>query len=399
MSGDGGRVRSLRRGHGALCRAPLLAFLIACVIACAPGAPRSAVPSPTGASTLTPTLTPAGARLDAYLSGLAQAGDLRASALVARGDAVLLSKGYGAADEASEAPNTAKTRFRIGSITKQFTAMAILILQEQGKLRVEDSLCQYLSECPQAWRDITLRHLLTHTSGVPNYTNFPDFPALIGTPVTLDQLIARFRTQPLEFPPGARWSYSNSGYILLGSVIERVSGQSYSAFLQDHIFAPLGMRDTGYDTNSPPSPQHATGYLKAHVQPVYIDMSEVGPAGALYSTVEDLYRWDRALAQRRLVSAAALNAMFTPAISCPAGGCALPSDQGYGYGWFIAAESGQTLIYHLGHIDGFLTYNGFSEPDGVTVVLLSNLETTAVLGDSLKLAELARSALPTASAR
>jgi CubicO group peptidase (beta-lactamase class C family) len=369
----------LRRVHW-----PLILALLTLLAACAPlsnatGAPASATP------------TPMDARLDAFLGSLAQSGNLRGAVLVARGDTVLLSRGYGVADEASGAPNSATTRFRIGSITKQFTAMAILILQEQGKLRVEDSVCNYLSDCPNAWRPITLRHLLTHTSGVPDYTNFPDFPSLIGTPATLDQLIARFHSLPLEFTPGARWSYSNSGYILLGAVIERVSGQTYSAFLQNHIFGPLGMGDTGYDVNSPPSPQHATGYLRAHEQPVYLDMSEFGPAGALASTVEDLYRWDRALIAHRLVSQQTLDAMFAPAIPCPVGGCLLPSDRGYGYGWFIAAEAGQTLIYHVGRIDGFLTYNGFSRPDDITVVLLSNLETTAVLGDSLKLAQMARS--------
>jgi CubicO group peptidase (beta-lactamase class C family) len=374
-----GRLRRACRIHWSLILA-LLALLAACApLSNAPGAPASA------------TLTPMGARLDTFLSGLAQSGNLRGSVLVARGDTVLLSRGYGVADEASGAPNSATTRFRIGSITKQFTAMAILILQEQGKLRVEGSVCSYLSDCPDAWRPVTLRHLLTHTSGVPDYTNFPDFPSLIGAPATLDQLIARIRSLPLEFTPGARWSYSNSGYILLGAVIERVSGQSYSAFLQDHIFGPLGMGDTGYDVNSPPSPQHATGYLRAHVQPVYLDMSEFGPAGALASTVEDLYRWDRALISHRLVSQQTLDAMFAPAIPCPVGGCLLPSDRGYGYGWFVAAEAGQTLIYHVGRIDGFLTYNGFSRPDDITIVLLSNLETTAVLGDSLKLAQMARS--------
>jgi CubicO group peptidase (beta-lactamase class C family) len=365
-------------------------LLCALLVACAPVSNEPRSPTATSAQTPEATLTPLGATLDGYLSGLAQSGDLRGSVLVARGDTVLLSKGYGVANEASGAPNTATTRFRIGSITKQFTALALLILQEQGKLRVEDSICLYVSDCPEAWRPITLLHLLTHTSGIPNYTDLPDFPALIGTPATLDQLIARFRSLPLQFTPGARWSYSNSGYILLGAVIERISGQSYSAFLQEHIFAPLGMRDTSYDANSPPSPQHATGYLSAHHQPVYLDMSEFGPAGALASTVEDLYRWDRALIGHQLVSQQALEAMFTPTIPCPAGGCALPSDRGYGYGWFIATEGEQTLIYHLGHIDGFLTYNGFSRPDDITVVLLSNLETTAVLGDSLKLAEIAR---------
>jgi CubicO group peptidase (beta-lactamase class C family) len=375
------------RRHWLLCF-PLLMLLTACAsTSLAPRAPTSAATAPTA----TATLTPAGARLDAWLSGLAQSGELRGSVLVARGDTVLLSRGYGVADEASGAPNTATTRFRIGSISKQFTAMAILILQEQGKLRVEDTICLYVSDCPDAWRPVTLRHLLTHTSGVPDYTNFPDFPALIGAPATLDQLIARFKSLPLEFTPGARWSYSNSGYILLGAVIERVSGQSYSAFLRDHIFAPLGMRDTSYDVNNPPSPQHATGYLSAHERPVYLNMSEFGPAGALASTVEDLYRWDRALARHQLVGQRTMDAMFTPAIPCPAGGCLLPSDRGYGYGWFIAAVAGQTLIYHLGRIDGFLTYNGFSRPDDITVVLLSNLETTAALGDSLQLAAMARS--------
>lgn len=384
MRVKGGDMSCLRRFQ------PLCLLLFALLLACVPVSNEPRPPTATSVQTPEATLTPLGARLDAYLSGLAQSGDLRGSVLVARGDTVLLSKGYGVADEASGAPNTATTRFRIGSITKQFTAMAILILQEQGKLRVEDSICRYVSDCPEAWRPIALRHLLTHTSGIPNYTDLPDFPALIETPATLDQLIARFRSLPLQFTPGARWSYSNSGYILLGAVIERVSGQSYSAFLQDHIFTPLGMRGASYDANTPPSPQHATGYLSAHHQPVYLDMSEFGPAGALASTVEDLYRWDRALIAHRLVSQQTMAAMFTPAIPCPAGGCALPSDRGYGYGWFIAAEAGQTLIYHLGRIDGFLTYNGFSRPDDITVVLLSNLETTAVLGDSLKLADMAR---------
>jgi CubicO group peptidase (beta-lactamase class C family) len=385
MRVKGGDIFSLHRFQS------LWLLLFALLLACVPVSNEPRPPTATATQTPEATLTPLGARLDAYLSGLAQLGDLRGSVLVARGDTVLLSKGYGVADEASGAPNTATTRFRIGSITKQFTAMAILILQEQGKLRVEDSICRYVSDCPQPWRPITLRHLLTHTSGIPNYTDLPDFPALIGTPATLDQLIARFRSLPLEFTPGARWNYSNSGYILLGAVIERVSGQSYSAFLQDHIFTPLDMRDTSYDVNSPHSPQHATGYLSTHHQPVYLDMSEFGPAGALASTVEDLYHWDRALIAHQLVSQQTMDAMFMPAIPCPVGGCALPSDRGYGYGWFIATEAGQTLIYHLGRIDGFLTYNGFSRPDDITVVLLSNLETTAVLGDSTKLAEIARS--------
>jgi CubicO group peptidase (beta-lactamase class C family) len=324
-----------------------------------------------------------------YLSHLAETGALRGSVLVARGGTVLLSKGYGVADEASATPNTPATRFRIGSITKQFTAMAILILQERGDLRVQDSICLYITDCPPAWQPVTLHHLLTHTSGIPDYINSAGFPALIGTPATPEQLIDRFKDLPLEFTPGARWKYSNSGYTLLGYVIERVSGMSYASFLRENIFDPLQMKDSGYDSNTPSLPEHASGYLSPHNSPVYLDMSEFYAAGALYSSVEDLYRWDQALAAHRLITPEDSTAMFTAYIPCPPGGCALSTDLGYGYGWFIANDSNRTLIYHLGHIDGFLTFNGFYPQDHVDVVLLSNLETTAVLADSVKLGELA----------
>ncbi len=356
--------------------APLFAlFLVACG---APGpvsqAQRTAVVS---------TAESGGAAAEAqYLDDLAARNALTGSVLLARGDTVLLSRGYGLADEASQAPNTAQTRFRIGSNTKQFTAMAILLLQERGKLHVQDHLCLYIAACPTAWQPITLHHLLTHTSGIPDYINSPGFPALIGTPATPEQLIARFKDLPLLFAPGTRWSYSNSGYMLLGYIVEQVSGESYAQFLQDTIFGPLGMKDTGFDTNNPKPPTHATGYLSPGVQPVYLDMSEFYAAGALYSTVEDLHRWDEALLTHQLVSPQTMQAMFTPSVPCPAGGCALSSDVGYGYGWFVANESGHRLIYHWGRIDGFRSSNGFYPDDGVIVVVLSNLETTDVWGIS-----------------
>jgi CubicO group peptidase (beta-lactamase class C family) len=309
--------------------------------------------------------------------------------LIARNGVVLLSKGYGPADEASKIPDAPQTRFRIGSITKQFTAMAILILQERGKLHVQDHLCLYITDCPTDWQPITLQQLLTHTSGIPDYINSPDFPPYIGTPATPAQLIARFKDQPLLFAPGTRWSYSNSGYTLLGYIIEEVSGESYAQFLQENIFDPLQLRDTGYDSNTPALPQHATGYLSPHVEPVYLDMSEFYAAGALYSTVEDLERWDQALAMHRLVSQQSLDAMFAVAVPCPAGGCLLPSDLGYGYGWFIATESNQRLIYHLGHIDGFLTFNGFYPSVGLDVVVLSNMDSSPVLNIATHLGAMA----------
>ena len=322
---------------------------------------------------------------DAYLTQLAASGTFRGSVLIAHDGMVLLSKGYGLADEARNIPNTPQTRFRIGSITKQFTAMAIVILQERGKLQVQDHVCLYVPDCPVDWQPITLKHLLTHTSGIPDYINQPDFLSFIGTPATPEQLVARFKDVPLLFTPGDHWSYSNSGYTLLGYIIERVSGETYAQFLQENIFDPLQLRDTGYDTNNPPLPQHATGYISPHVEPVYIDMSELYAAGALYSTVEDLERWDQALAMGRLVSQQSLDAMFAVSIPCPAGGCGLSTDLGYGYGWFIAKESNQQLIYHLGHIDGFLTFNGFYPASKLDVVVLSNLDSAPVLTTSVKL--------------
>lgn len=348
------------------------------------------------APTATPTAIGGDSQADAYLAHLAATGAFRGSALVARGGTVLLSKGYGPADEDAAIPNTPRTRFRIGSITKQFTAMAILILQERGKLDVRDPICRYVTPCPQAWAPVTLEQLLTHTSGIPDYTNFADFPDVIGTPVSLPDLIARFAEKPLDFPPGARWSYSNSGYVLLGAVIERVSGGSYAAFLQDSIFGPLGVQDSGYDANSPALPAHATGYLSAHVKPVYLDMSEFYAAGALYSTVEDLHTWNLALAAHRLISKRSTDAMFAVHIPCPPSGCALPTDLGYGYGWFVAKDAGRTLIYHLGHIDGFLTFNGFYPDDAVDVVVLSNMDSSPVLAISTHLGEMALGMSPSA---
>jgi len=328
--------------------------------------------------------------IDSYLSKLASEGKLTCSVLVARRGAVLVSAGYGLADEENRIPNTPHTRFRIGSNTKQFTAAAILMLQDRGQLNVRDNLCQYVSNCPTAWQSITLFHLLTHTSGIPNYTDFADFPSLIDTPVTVEGLIDRFKSRPLEFDPGARWSYSNSGYVLLGYIIEKTSGRTYADFLNENIFAPLLMMDTGYDVNDPPISNHATGYLSPGIKPVHFDMSEVYAAGALYSTVEDLYRWDQVLLAGSLLSPDSLRAMTSAQVPCPSGGCALSTDRGYGYGWFIADESNHSYVYHWGRIDGYKSSNGFYPQEQISVVLLNNLETTDVFGISTHLGELAQ---------
>ena len=341
---------------------------------------KSATASP-AAPSLQFTPFPNAAQIDTYLTHLSQTGVLSGSVLVAH-HGIIFSKGYGLADKDAHIPNTPQTRFRIGSVTKQFTAMAILILQEQGKLHLLDHLCLYISNCPTDWQPITLFHLLTHSSGIPDYTNLADFVATWTLPTTPQELISRFITLPLDFPPGTRFRYSNSGFVLLGYIIERVSGESYATFLQQHIFTPLNLHNTGYDSTNPPLPQHATGYYSGYVRPEPYDMSVLYAAGALYSTVEDLYRWDLALQQHTLLSPQAEDSMFTLHIYCPPsgpGGCLMHSDQGYGYGLFIATEPEGRLIYHVGHIDGFFAYNGFYANADLEVVVLSNLETTDVL--------------------
>lgn len=324
---------------------------------------------------------PDAVQIDAYLTHLTAKGVMNGSVLVAH-DGMVFDKGYGVADKEKHVLNTPQTRFRLGSVSKQFTALAILMLQERGKLRVQDHLCLYIPSCPQDWRPITIEHLLTHTSGIPDYTNFPDFAVTWTQAVTVEQLIARFKDVPLEFAPGSAFRYSSSGYVLLGYIIERVSHMSYATFLQKQIFDPLALHNTGYDTQYPALPQHATGYYPGYSKPDAYDMSVLYAAGALYSTVEDLYVWDQALASHALVAQQSLDAMFALHASCPPsgpGGCLMRSDLGYGYGWFIAQEPQGRLIYHVGRIDGFLAYNGFYPATNTDVVVLSNLETTDVL--------------------
>ena len=335
----------------------------------------------------TPHPLPQAAQIDAYLTQLAAKGVLGGSVLVAH-DGMVFEKGYGVADKDVHILNTPQTRFRLGSVTKQFTAMAILMLQERGKLQVQDRMCLYVPDCPQDWQTITIEQLLTHTSGIPDYTNFADFAVTWTQPVTVEQLIARFKDKPLDFSPGSVFRYSSSGYVLLGYIIERLSKMSYAAFLQQYIFGPLAMKNSGYDTRYPALPQHATGYYSGYVKPDAYDMSVLYAAGALYSTVEDLYIWDQALMTHKLVSQQSLDAMFALHVPCPAssgGGCLQRADIGYGYGWFLAQEPQGRLIYHLGRIDGFLSYNGFYPATNVVVVVLSNLESTNDLqiGDTL----------------
>ena len=327
--------------------------------------------------------------IDARIDEVATSGGFRGSLLVARNGSLLLRKAYGPADESAGVPNRPETRFRVGSITKQFVAAAVVRLRDRGALALSDSICAHLASCPVAWQPITLKHLLTHTSGLPDYTNLADFPSLIGTPATTAQLLARVRNLPLEFAPGDHWKYSNTGYVALGAVLEAASGRSWGEHLRDDLFVPLGMASTFVDDDAPALPAHASGYLSPGTRPVFLAMSEFAAAGALASTVDDLFAWDEALRKGLVLSAASLAEATTAQVPCPVVGCALSTDLGYGYGWFVAQVSARPYAYHWGHIDGFVSTNGFDASEGTVVVALSNLETTPTFAMSASLESLA----------
>jgi len=362
----------------------LVAFLSSCEARTAgntPHPPPRPLPSslPLATNTVLPVATPhpseVVSKTDAFLNQMLKAGLFSGSVLIAHNGEILVGKGYGMADREQQIPNTPQTKFRIGSVTKQFTAMAILILQAQGKLNVQDRICVYFTDCPPDWQPITIHQLLTHTSGIPNYTDFPDFRTIKKLPTSPAQLIARFKDKPLDFKPGAQWNYSNSGYIILGVIIERVSGEAYEVFLQQHIFGPLKLLDTGYTKNTN---QLAVGYLDAVSTADTVDISVYYAAGVLYSTIGDLYRWDQALYSEALVTKQLREQMFTPFASIPepvASGLE-SSDVGYGYGWFIGRQFNRQVIFHAGGLEGFHTNIYRFPAERVTVIVLSNQERT-----------------------
>jgi CubicO group peptidase (beta-lactamase class C family) len=317
------------------------------------------------------------ARVEEYMAARLQRDKFSGTVLIARAGQVIFCQGYGMANLELDVACSPQTKFRLGSITKQFTAMAILILQERGKLNVSDEIKKYIPDTPKAWDEITIHHLLTHTSGIPNVTSFPDFLKTLPNRVTLKELIAKFKDKPLEFKPGEKFKYSNSGYILLGQIIETVSGKPYASFLKDAIFVPLQMHDSGYDNAVQLLKHRASGYTRllgvATANALYIDMSIPHAAGALYSTVEDLLKWDRALDSEKLVSTKSLEAMHRP------------FKNGYGYGWAIDRKFGQPRYEHGGGIPGFVTIIERFPVEKLLVVALSNLETSRIerIGDDL----------------
>jgi D-alanyl-D-alanine carboxypeptidase len=274
---------------------------------------------------------------------------------------------YGLANVESHTPVTSNTIFEIGSITKQFTAAAILLLAQDGKLSVDDKISRHLTNTPPAWSQITIRQLLTHTSGLKSYTGLDGFE--FSRHLTEAQFIQRIGTYPLEFPSGAQWSYCNTGYNLLGFIIENVSGTNYWNFLRDRIFAPLQMTNTTARAPQPLPLDFARGYETNHAgQPIPRDpaITDTFAAGALASTVGDLAKWNAALDAGKILTAASRQQMWTPVKLNDA------TTHDYGFGWFLQPWHGLKNIAHSGSTDGFSASLQRFPDAGFTVIILCN---------------------------
>jgi CubicO group peptidase (beta-lactamase class C family) len=279
---------------------------------------------------------------------------------------VLLKKGYGLSSFQYDVPNTPSTKFRIGSLTKAFTAMAILKLQAKGALDLDDSINRILPDYPNGTL-ITVRHLLNHSSGIPNFTSTPDYwTKSMRLPADLNEIIEDFKEMSLEFTPGTDMNYNNSGYLLLTAIIEKVSGISYLDFLQKEIFDELNLADTGVDNGRTIVKSLAQGHTiwEKVIHTEYIDMSFPLGAYGMYSTVEDLYRWCQALVGNSLIDKELQNQMFT-------------SINGYGFGWFIE-DGAHKEVSHFGDINGFVNHLVVYPDEELVVIVLSNINITPV---------------------
>lgn len=362
-------------------RRMLLILLLALSGCVAPRPEPTPVVAPPPAPTPAPETVAEGNPYAAYMITLAEQQGFSGAILVARGDEVLFQGAYGMANRSYKVPNTVETRFRIASLSKQFAATAIMLLEEEGRLRVADPICQYLDACPAAWAPITIHHLLTHSAGVgePPYL---ELPLQYGSSYSFAAAIATFRDLPLAFAPGARFQYSNEGYTLLGAIVERVSGQPYMTFLQERVLGPAGMADTGnarsyaiiehlaagymrYGTNTADSyhmmacctTEVALGTLVA-AEPTFVTSPT---EGGLYATVADLYRWDRALASGRIVKPATVARMRT----------GYTND--YGYGWFVRPIHDLPAAAHNGGLNGYSSTMIHLPTVDTFVVVLANL--------------------------
>ncbi len=326
-----------------------------------------------------------GNELDKLLSEQFKNGEPGCAAIVAQNGKIVYKKAFGMANLELNVPMKSDMIFRIGSMTKQFTAIAILQLMELGKLDLQDDITKFIPDYPTRGQRITIENLLTHTSGINSYTSDPDFTQYMRMDKKPVEVINLFKDKQLEFVPGTKWSYSNSGYFLLGYIIEKVSGKTYAQYLDDNFFKPLGMTNSCLGSDSRIIMNRASGYQKGDggiINASMISMTIPYSAGSILSTVEDLYKWNQALHSYRLVKKETLAKAFTEYHLANGKGT------GYGYGWFLRKLQGSPTIEHGGGINGFLTSGVYLPDEDVFVAVLSNSTANPPELVSLKMAAL-----------
>jgi CubicO group peptidase (beta-lactamase class C family) len=306
-------------------------------------------------------------KLEELLVTYAKQGKFNGAVLVARNGELLLDKGYGLQDMASATVITPHSQFQVGSVTKQFTSTVIMKLQELGKLQVTDKLSKYFPGYPKG-DSINIEQLLTHTSGIYSYTNDENFMKNEVTKYhSRDEMMALFMNKPLDFPPGKDWNYSNSGYALLGYIIEKVTGKSYEKNVREIIFQPLGMTNSGFDFTHLKSANKATGYLSysgksSPVAPI-VDSTVAYSAGAMYATTNDLYKWTKAVLAQKIIRPVSWKNSITPRLN------------NYAFGWGVDSLEGQPAIQHSGGIHGFNSNLVMLPEQKISIILLSNINT------------------------
>ncbi len=311
-------------------------------------------------------------KIDSLMKQYYDYGQFNGSVLVADKGKIIYEKGFGMANMEWSIPNQPDTKFRIGSVTKQFTATLVLQLVEEGKIKLDAKLSDYLPDYRKDTGDkITIHQLLNHTSGIPSYTSNPEFfPKHSRDAYGVADFVKKFASGDLEFEPGSKYSYNNSAYTVLGAIIEKVTGKTYETVLTERIFAPVGMTNSGYDRHATLLQKRASGYQKrsdGYVNAPYLDMSLPYSAGSIYSTVADLYKWDQSLYEDKILSAASKKLMFTPGLS------------NYGYGVGISdqpigkTEEKTRIIAHGGGINGFNSLLTRAVDKRQTVIILDNV--------------------------
>ena len=318
------------------------------------------------------------ARIDAAIAPYFKANAPGATVIVTRDGKTVFRKAYGMADVARHVPMTPEMSLRIGSVTKQFTSTAIMMLADEGKLSVTDEITKYLPGYPTHGKKITIEHLLTHTSGIVNYTGKREFRANMARDMSVAQIMDVFKNDPLDFEPGSQWRYTNSGYQLLGAIIEKVAGMPYAKFVEQRIFVPLGMDHTAYEGHERGQVLRAAGHSGAfgrYFPSAPLSMTQPYAAGALVSTVDDMARWDEAVWSGKLLKAPSWQKAFTPAALV--GG----APTSYGYGWMLEKLQGEPTIGHGGSINGYGAYAFHVPAQKVYVAVLTNADSGMVQAD------------------